>query len=99
MLLLKLLADQPMYGYQIIQELKRRSGGYFDMKEGLIYPTLHRMQREGLLTSEKRTAQGRSRKYYMITPTGHELLGNGSAEWETFMQQMQAMLDFEGGAG
>ena len=53
-LILSLLAEGPMYGYQISQELRQRSGGYFEMKEGLLYPTLHRMAQEGLLTSEWR---------------------------------------------
>jgi len=61
-LILSLLAQEPMYGYQITQELERRSGGYFDMKEGLLYPTLHRMEQEGLVESEWRTVAGRRRR-------------------------------------
>lgn len=97
-LLLTLLADEPMYGYQISQELAKRSEGYFDMKEGLLYPTLHRMQKEGLLTSEWRsTATARRRKYYAITQKGREMLGRQSAEWRTFIQNLQDMLSDVGG--
>jgi hypothetical protein len=46
-LILTLLEEKPMYGYQIARELKRRSEGYFEMKEGLLYPALHRMERDG----------------------------------------------------
>lgn len=93
LLILSLLAAEPMYGYQIIQELSRRSEGYFEMKEGLLYPTLHRMQKEGLLASEWRKAStARRRKYYMITPKGRGMLGKQTAEWQTFMEQLQNLL-------
>ena len=94
-LILKLLTGEAMYGYQIVQELKARSGGYFDMKEGLLYPTLHRMKKEGLVASEWRVAAtGRRRKYYAITTEGEQLLQEGAAEWETFMQRMNDLLNF-----
>lgn len=92
-LILRLLNDEPMYGYQIVQELKERSGGYFDMKEGLLYPTLHRMKQAGLVTSEWQTSDSqRRRKYYRLTAEGRKVLDEGSAEWDNFMRQMQAML-------
>jgi len=92
-LLLALLADEPMYGYQISQELAQRSEGYFDMKEGLLYPTLHRMQKDGLLTSEWRPAgESRRRKYYAITEIGREQLQSQSGEWQVFMQKLQEII-------
>ena len=92
-LILRLLEDEPMYGYQIVQELKERSGGYFDTKEGLLYPTLHRMKQAGLVTSEwEKTKSQRRRKYYHLTADGRKMLDEGSAEWEAFMQQMRQML-------
>lgn len=92
-LIMSLLSEEPMYGYQLSQELARRSDGYFAMQEGLLYPTLHRMQQDGLVTSEWRQAQGaRRRKYYSLTAKGRERLGEQSAEWETFMQALRALL-------
>ncbi|MCI0395348.1 MAG: helix-turn-helix transcriptional regulator [Chloroflexi bacterium] len=91
-LILSLLANEPMYGYQISQKLAEQSGGYFDMKEGLLYPTLHRMKQEGLVTSEWREEAARRRKYYAITPKGREVLEEQSAEWQTFMEKLQALL-------
>ena len=92
-LVLSLLANEAMYGYQISRELVQRSGGYFDLKEGLLYPTLHRLQKEGLLTSEWRQAgQARRRKYYALTPKGREMLQTQTAEWHTFMQELQTLL-------
>jgi PadR family transcriptional regulator, regulatory protein PadR len=66
-LILSLLVKRPMYGYEIIQQLENQSGGYFEMKEGLLYPTLHRMQEKGWLTTEWREVDGRPRKYYTLT--------------------------------
>lgn len=92
-LILSLLADQPMYGYQISQELAQRSSGYFDVKEGLLYPTLHRMQQAGLLQSQwQETGTARRRKYYALTAKGREVLADQASEWQEFMRHLQAML-------
>jgi PadR family transcriptional regulator PadR len=92
-LILSLLAVEPMYGYRISHELNKRSDGYFDMKEGLLYPTLHRMQKEGLLASQwRQEGTARRRKYYTITARGREILGEQSAEWRAFIEQLQSVL-------
>jgi PadR family transcriptional regulator PadR len=92
-LILSLLAAEPMYGYQISQELAERSSGYFDMKEGLLYPTLHRMQKEGLLASEwRQVGEVRRRKYYTLTAKGREILGEQSVEWQRFIENLQLLL-------
>ena len=67
-LLLTLLEEEPMYGYQLAKELRRRSRGYFEFKEGTLYPALHRMEKDGLLTSYWDVVEeGPSRKYYAET--------------------------------
>ena len=92
-LILSLLAEQPMYGYHIAQELERRSEGYFEMKEGLLYPALHQMERDGLLSSEWRTVAGaRRRKYYFITDKGRTVLANSVAEWTTFTEKLMRVI-------
>ncbi len=92
-LILSLLAEQPMYGYQIARELERRSEGYFTMKEGLLYPALHRMEQDDLLSSEWRTVAGaRRRKYYFITEEGHKVLANSVAEWMTFTEKLMRVI-------
>jgi len=92
-LILSLLSERPMYGYQIARELERRSEGYFEMKEGLLYPTLHRMEREGLVRSEWRTVSGaRRRKYYFITEKGRKVLANSVAEWMTFTERLMRVI-------
>jgi PadR family transcriptional regulator PadR len=93
LLILALLSEEPMYGYQISQELEKRSGGYFEMKEGLLYPLLHRLKREGLLNSEWQDAVGeRRRKYYTITGTGRQALKEQTQEWQIFMDKLQGVL-------
>ena len=92
-LILSLLAEQPMYGYQITQELERRSEGYFTMKEGLLYPALHQMEQDGLLSSEWRTVAGaRRRKYYFITEKGRKVLTSSVAEWTTFTEKLMRVI-------
>ena len=94
LVLLSLLQQRPMYGYEISQEMARFSGGYFEMKEGLLYPTLHRLQKEGLLSSQWQQAENdRRRKYYTITAAGRERLQEQSSEWQTFMQKLQAIIN------
>jgi PadR family transcriptional regulator PadR len=92
LLILSLLAERPMYGYEISQLLERRSQGYFEMKEGLLYPALHRMQQNGWLSSEWRKVEGRRRKYYALTPLGGEVLGAQVSEWKTFLEELRSLL-------
>ena len=91
-LLLSLLAKKPMYGYEISQQLEQHHGGYFAMKEGLLYPALHRMKQDGWLESEWREVEGRRRKYYILTPTGRKILGEQAAEWQTFLDALKSLL-------
>ena len=87
-LLLALLLDQPMYGYQLVREIERRSSGYFRFKEGTLYPALHRLERDGLVTGawrESPTGQNRkNRRYYYITETGRSRLTTMLEEWDRF---------------
>lgn len=91
-LILTLLAERPMYGYEMAQQLEQRSNGYFEMKEGLLYPTLHRMQQNGWLGSKWQTVGGRRRKYYSLTALGREMLGEQAAEWNIFVEKLEAFL-------
>jgi PadR family transcriptional regulator PadR len=92
-LILSLLSEQPMYGYQIARELAHRSQGYFEMKEGLLYPALHQMEQEGLLSSQWRAAAGaRRRKYYFITDDGRRVLDSAVAEWTTFTERLMRVI-------
>ncbi len=72
MLVLKLLLNEPKYGYQIIQEMKEKSEEVFLLKDGTLYPILYRLEDDGLVESEWSETEGRQvpRKYYRITSKG-----------------------------
>jgi PadR family transcriptional regulator, regulatory protein PadR len=104
-LILSVLAREPMYGYQIMRELERRSEGYFSMTAALLYPALHQLEMDGLLKSEWQAAQGkRKRKYYAITPKGRKAFAANRAQWEKFIEKIlttiqpatSSTLEFEG---
>ncbi|MBQ2985560.1 MAG: helix-turn-helix transcriptional regulator, partial [Clostridia bacterium] len=70
MLILKLLENQDMYGYQMIEELARRSDDTFSLKAGTLYPLLHDLEKEGAIHCCEGSAAGRIRKYYSLTKAG-----------------------------
>lgn len=92
-ILLSILSERPMYGYEIIQELERRSQGYFTFKEGLLYPALHELERDELVSSQwQETAQGRRRRYYSLTERGRAALQPAVEEWTTFAANLLGLL-------
>lgn len=92
-LLLSLINLQPMYGYQIIKELERRSQGFFKFGEGTLYPALHRLERKGLLTSRwEKLPSGQERKYYLITEKGKAFLEARREQWQKFSTAINLVL-------
>jgi PadR family transcriptional regulator len=91
-LVLAALAGQPAHGYGIIKRLQLRSSDVFRLAEGTVYPTLHRLERDGLVTSRWTLANGRRRRVYRLTRSGHEALLVRRLEWRTFSGAMQAVL-------
>ena len=82
-----------MYGYQLSKELRRRSMGYFEFKEGTLYPALHRMEKAGLIRGQWEVVEeGPSRKYYHLTDKGREELIRSREEWATFAERLLALL-------
>ena len=97
LLVLSLLEGGDMYGYQMIEELSRRSNDAFQMKEGTLYPILHGLEKGKYLTSyQKEAPSGRMRKYYRLTRRGRQLLDDKKKEWEAFRQGVGDVLS--GGA-
>ena len=85
LLVLSVLAEEEMYGYQMIGEINRRSDNVFRMKEGTLYPILHAMVNDGLLESyDAKSETGRDRKYYRITAAGGLQLKARREEWQVF---------------
>lgn len=92
LLILSLLSTQEMYGYQMIVELARRSNRAFELKEGTLYPILHGLESQRLVTVREREADGRVRKYYRITKKGLRALEEKKAEWSAFTEQVNAVI-------
>lgn len=84
MLLLKLLSEKDMYGYEMIETLRTRSQNVFEMKAGTLYPLLHSLEEKRLLKSYEQEVSGKVRKYYSITREGKRVLKQKQEEWEQF---------------
>lgn len=85
MIVLAALSPGPAHGYAVIEDIKRKSGGAFDLPEGTIYPVLHRLEQAGLLASRWTTAEsGRRRRIYALTKRGGRALAEQRALWEQF---------------
>jgi DNA-binding PadR family transcriptional regulator len=95
-LLLCLLDQQSMYGYQVVKELEARSQGYFKFKEGTLYPALHRLEKSGLITGEwQMLPNGRQRRYYHITAKGQTKLALEKTQWQDFLTAVSLILQPE----
>ena len=94
-IVLKLLSEHGrMYGYQITQEVKERTNGEIILTEGALYPTLHKLEAEGLLSTEKEYIGKRVRKYYRLTQTGNATAIAKIQEFADFVKTMQRLLEF-----
>lgn len=94
--ILSLLRERAMYGYEMVKQVNARSGGKLEWREGTLYPTLHRMEADGLLKSKWRgtsSSEGaRSRKYYAITASGRRELKRRAGEWKEFSTAINTVL-------
>jgi PadR family transcriptional regulator, regulatory protein PadR len=96
MILLKLLIERPMYGYELVSTLEQRGGARFQIKEGTLYPVLYRLEDAGLIQPEWETPErGVPRKYYHITPAGSQQLETLLAEWHEFTKAVGRLLSPE----
>lgn len=93
LLVLKLLSQGDMYGYQIIKQLGLLSNGFFLFKEGTLYPILHGLERQAFVKSYwSNSDQGRKRKYYHITSNGQCYFNRKSSEWNSFCHAVNLIL-------
>lgn len=87
MLVLSVVAEKDMYGYQIIRELEVLSEEVFSMNEGTLYPILHSLEKEGFLEAYwEENASARKRRYYRMTEKGRRELESRKKEWNTYAQ-------------
>src|SRR5215813_7039499 len=84
LLLLAILAQGPAHGYAVIETLRSRSKGVFDLPEGTIYPALHRLENQGLLCSQWSEDSARRKRIYQLTPKGQKALATHQDEWLKF---------------
>ena len=91
-LVLATLGDEPLHGYAVIEALRARSEGAFDLAEGTVYPVLHRLEADRLLTSSWSTVAGRRRRVYRLSRRGRAALGRQRTEWRSFVRAVEAVL-------
>jgi PadR family transcriptional regulator PadR len=93
LLVLHLIGLRDMYGYEIVKELESRSENVFSLKEGTLYPVLHSLENDGLVTSYEKLAEtGKQRKYYSITKRGRAALAEKKAEWDIFSKSVNKVI-------
>lgn len=93
MLILKLLENTDMYGYQMIEELEKRSQNIFTLKAGTLYPLLHTLEQQNMIESYDTEADShRPRKYYRLTKDGRKMLDEKKAEWKTYSSAVNQVL-------
>lgn len=92
MLLLKLLSEKDMYGYEMIDTLRKRSENVFELKAGTLYPLLHGMEEKGMLEVYEQEYVGKIRKYYHITREGKKILDAKKAEWKEYQTAVSNVL-------
>ena len=90
LLLLAILADGPANGYAVIESLRNRSNGTFDLPEGTIYPALHRLENQGLLRSVWSDDSARRKRVYQLTAKGQQMLVQRQEEWQKFSKAINA---------
>lgn len=84
MLILRLLEDKDMYGYEMIENLEKKSNNVFTLKAGTLYPLLHSLEEKDYLTSYEDEVNGKVRKYYSITKNGKKYLNSKKEEWNEY---------------
>jgi DNA-binding PadR family transcriptional regulator len=94
-MLLAVLSDGPLHGYEATEELRRRSGGEFDLAEGTIYPALHRLESSSLLLSSWEVVAGRRRRVYALSDSGRRAVIDRRASWRVFRSAVDAVFGAE----
>ena len=95
MLLLRLLSEKDMYGYEMIDTLRKRSENVFELKAGTLYPLLHSLEEKNFLSSYEQEASGKIRKYYQITKEGRKFLEKKKEEWTQYAAAVTNVLALE----
>ncbi|WP_041808237.1 PadR family transcriptional regulator [Evansella cellulosilytica] len=93
LILLQLLNEKDMYGYELVKEMEKRSEYTLQVKEGTLYPALHKLEKQLLIQSYwKEQEKGPARKYYSITDEGTEILHQKTSEWKKFVKTIDKVI-------
>ena len=92
MLILRLLEEKDMYGYEMIETLQEKSQNVFQLKAGTLYPLLHSMEEKGYLQAYEDMVNGKMRKYYSLTQDGRKFLKEKKAEWQEYSSAVANVL-------
>jgi PadR family transcriptional regulator, regulatory protein PadR len=93
LLILQCVSDEPMHGYQIAQQIKEKSEGVLDFKEGTLYPTLHKLSANGYLNSYSEETNGRTRHYYQLTEFGAKYLASEKEDWARVVRAVNLAME------
>ncbi|MEO7054793.1 MAG: PadR family transcriptional regulator [Rhizomicrobium sp.] len=91
-MILRLLSAHEMYGYEIVSAISSKTGGVVTPGEGVVYPLLHALEKEGALKSHRKTVNGRSRVYYKLTRRGEKKLAGLTGDWNALNIAVQKVL-------
>lgn len=97
MMLMKLLSEKDMYGYEMIEALREKSNQVFELKAGTMYPLLHSLEEKGYLSAYEEDSTGKKRKYYHLTASGKKTLEMKTKEWKEYSGAVINVLSFAGG--
>jgi PadR family transcriptional regulator, regulatory protein PadR len=93
-IVLALLNERPMYGYEIVGELRSQTDAVVDLPEGTVYPALRRLERQGLITGRwVETSGAPRRRYYRLTHEGQRSLAAGRSEWRRLVSAAESILN------
>ena len=99
-IVMKLLEENGrMYGYEITQKVKEITKGELKITEGALYPALHKLEAEGVLSTENALVDGRNRKYYKLTENGHQQAQTAVSELSDFVSNLQKILNLKPSLG
>ena len=94
-LILRLLDEKDMYGYEMIEALRAKSQNVFELKAGTLYPLLHMLEEKQFVTSYEQEVLGKVRKYYSITRDGRAHLEEKRTQWQEYSKAVTNVLALE----
>jgi PadR family transcriptional regulator PadR len=92
LMILRLLQNRPMYGYEIVEAIRAQTGDVVSLGEGVVYTVLHTLERDGALKAHRKTVEGRSRVYYTLTPAGLKRYGDLAQDWSALADAIRTVI-------